>query len=238
MSVALGALVLTGCESIPAFSFVPDDILPETAPIATQEITLRSGMVIRAPFGKCIDTRRTRQSGGTATVIMANCSNLGGREDIGAIDPGLILVTVTPASHGDLLALRTAVRDDPGLLARSGAATDVDLIAIKTSRAALYANLVDISPGGPEGVSARHWKAALDVTGRGVVISVFGQEDGPLPAGAGESLARDVAQSLLEANSASADAQSESGIETTVETPAESAENTPQAVFRRIFGRP
>ncbi|MEM8591285.1 MAG: hypothetical protein AAGF13_02050 [Pseudomonadota bacterium] len=210
----------------------------ERGRIATQEVMLSDGLRVRAPFGKCVDTTRTRQSGGYATVVMANCSNLGGHSFVGARDAGLIFVTVIPGEHGDLSDLGSAVLSNPGVLARSGQGSDVEIISLKTSRSALYANLVDTSAGGPDGVSDRHWKAALDVAGRAIIISVFGKPDGQLPGAEGERLARDVAQSMIEANSGTPERlQSAIPLETVVETPSESAENTPQAVFERIFGQ-
>ncbi|MEM9436520.1 MAG: hypothetical protein AAGA15_05715 [Pseudomonadota bacterium] len=109
-------------------------------------------------------------------------------------------VTVFPVEHGDLSVLSEALRENPALLARSGRAEDVELLDLNTSSAALYANLIDLSAGGPEGVSARHWKAALDVAGRGIVISVFGKRGGPVPGAGGERLARDAAQAMLDVN--------------------------------------
>ena len=231
-------MILAGCESVPAFSFAPSDA-ERAGRVATQEVMLRDGLRVRAPCGKCVDTRRTRQRAGQATVVIANCSNLGGRRDIGAPDPGLVLVTVTPGAHGDLDVLQATLRANPGLLARSGLVDDVDLISIKTSPAALYANLIDVSPGAPDGVSPRHWKAALDVAGRAIIISVFGKEGGPLPQAEGETLARNVAQALLDANAGLA-----TPVETvppgdaTVETPPESTENTPQSFMERSFRAP
>ena len=194
------ALALAGCEGGTGFSFASPDIGRDSGRIATQEVQLNDGMRVRAPFGKCVDTDRVRQSGGAATVVIANCSNLGARADVGAREAAIVLVTVLPGQHGSIPALRDMVRSNPGLLARSGSNEDVELVAVKTSSAALYANLIDGSPGTPAGVSARHWKAALDVAGRAVIISVFGKADGPLPGKAGEALIRDAAQAMLESN--------------------------------------
>lgn len=203
--------------------------------VATQEVTLFDGFRVRGPFGKCVDTRRTRQSAAASTVVLANCSNLGGRADIGAIDAALVLVTVMPTGHGDLGALRDALRAETEILSRSGQAADVELFSLSQSSVAVYANIADISAGGPEGVSPRHWKAALDVADHGVVISVFGESDGPLPGAAGESLARDVAQSLLEANSGlGSEPQSAPEPHASVESEPESAENTPTFVERLL----
>lgn len=195
-------------------------------------------MRVRAPGGKCIDTSRTRQTAGHATVVMANCSNLGARADVGARDPGLVLVTVTPVQHGDLDTLAARLRAQPALLSRSGQSADVKLVSIKTSSAALYANLIDVSGGGPVGVSARHWKAALDVAGRGVTISVFGKDNGPLTGGDGEDLARDAAQALLESNAATGlpVQQTFEETEVTIDQTGESTENTARSLFGRVFG--
>lgn len=225
---------------MPAFSFGSLSIDGERGRIATQEVTLASGLRVRAPFGKCVDTRRTRQAGISATVVMANCSNLGGRADIGARVPGIILVTVMPGSHGDPAALRETVRANPGLLARSGQAADIELISATASSAALYVNLVDASEGGPDGVSDRHWKAAVDVAGRAVVISIFGEEAGPLTGKDGERLARDVAQALLEVNAETelpAAPPIGPSAETPIETPPERSENTPRGLLQGLFER-
>ncbi|MEM1235112.1 MAG: hypothetical protein AAGH70_13400 [Pseudomonadota bacterium] len=230
--VGLIALILTGCEGVPAFSFASLDISRPTGRVVTQEVMLAGGLRVRAPFGKCVDTRRTRQDGANATVVLANCSNLGGRADIGAQVPGIILVTVTPGRHGDPVALREAIRANPGLLARSGQASDVQLLSATASSAALYVNLIDQSVGGPEGVSARHWKAALDIAGRAVVISVFGQGSGPLPGQEGERVARDVAQTLLEVNA-------DTGPPTAVpiETPLETPDTGREGFLRSLLGQ-
>ncbi|MEM1235809.1 MAG: hypothetical protein AAGI10_02485 [Pseudomonadota bacterium] len=157
-------------------------------------------MRVRAPFGKCVDTSRVRQRDGSASVVLANCSNLGGRADAGAPDAALVLVTITKGTHGDLAALSDLVQANPALLARSGRAEDIELLEIERSSVALYVNLIDSGPGSPQGVSERHWKAALDIAGRAVVISVFGKVEGPLPGAAGEDLIRDTAQILLQIN--------------------------------------
>ncbi|MEL6691220.1 MAG: hypothetical protein AAFP28_12970 [Pseudomonadota bacterium] len=230
--MGLTALVLAGCEGVPAFSFGSLNIDRERGRIVTQEVTLADGLRVRAPFGKCIDTRRTRQAGANATVVLANCSNLGGRADIGAAIPGIILVTVAPGQHGDIATLSSIIRANPGVLSRSGLAEDVQLISATASASALYVNLVDSSPGGPEGVSARHWKAAVDVAGRAIVISVFGEASGPLIGEAGEDVARDVAQALLEVNAETPAPSATTIIETPVETP----ENAPQGLLEGLFG--
>lgn len=200
--VGVAALVLTGCESLPVMSFAPPDVSrPEAeARVAAKEIMLTGGVRVRAPSGKCVDTERVRQSAEAATVVMANCSNLGGREDVGASNPGIIFVTLVPGSHGAISDLAAQLRSDPGLLARSGRAADVEVISVKASSVAVYANVDDKSGGGPDGVSSLHWKAALNVADRAAIISVFGGEGSPLPNGAGEALARDVAQALLDGN--------------------------------------
>ncbi|MEM9349869.1 MAG: hypothetical protein AAGA47_06380 [Pseudomonadota bacterium] len=110
------------------------------------------------------------------------------------------MVTVLPGEHGDLGSLGNALEENPALLARSGKPEDVELLDLSRSDLAVYANIVDQSSGGPEGVSPRHWKAALDVAGRGIVISVFGKSDGPVPGLAGKRLARDTAQAMLDVN--------------------------------------
>ena len=186
------ALLLGGCEGF--------DLGALSGQLATQEIRLEGGLRIRAPFGKCIDTSRTLQADGVATVVMANCSNLGGRADVGARDAALLFVTVTPRTHGDLARLSETLQASPELLARSGSADQIALLSVQRSELALYANVIDESAGGPEGVSSQHWKGALDVAERGVVISVFGKVGGPIEGRAGVRLARDTAQTLIDAN--------------------------------------
>ncbi|MEM1375134.1 MAG: hypothetical protein AAGF78_12220 [Pseudomonadota bacterium] len=231
--VGLVALILAGCEGVPAFSFASLDVSRPSGRVVTQDVTLAGGLRVRGPFGKCVDTSRTRQAGAQATVVLANCSNLGGRADVGAQVPGVIFVTVTPGLHGDPVALRDAVRANPGLLARSGRSGDVQLLSTTASSAALYVNLVDKSFGGPEGLSARHWKAALDIAGRAVVISVFGARNGPLPGQDGERVARDVAQTLLEVNAETAPPAA-----VPIETPLETPETGRQGFLRSLLGDP
>lgn len=230
---AVTAAALAGCDGLPAFSFAP--LGQERATLATQEVRLSDGIAVRAPFGKCIDLARTEEMPGIATLVMANCSNLGGRATAGAREAALMLVTVTDAGHGDLDALARTISETPAVLARSGAAEDVDLLSVKTSRRAIYANLVDRSAGGPEGLSQRHWKAALNVAGHGVVISVFGPEGGTLPERGGERLARDAAQSILDANSVSALPAVPPLPPSAVETTRQSIDASP-SVFDRLFG--
>ncbi|MEL6914551.1 MAG: hypothetical protein AAFP13_08615 [Pseudomonadota bacterium] len=230
---ALTAAALAGCEGLPAFSFAP--LGQDRGQLATQEVRLTGGLAIRAPAGKCIDLARTEEMRGFATLVMANCSNLGGRPDAGAPEAALLLVTVSDAAHGDLATLGRAISAAPSVLARSGVPEDVELLSLRQSDLALYANLVDRSDGGPEGLSPRHWKAALDVAGRGVVISVFGPEGGTLPAAGGERLARAAAQAILDANRGTA-------LPATPPLPAEAVETTRQSTdaspgeLRRLFG--
>lgn len=228
----LTAFLLAGCDGAPGFSFGGFGSDRERGRIVTQEVTLSGGFRVRAPFGKCVDTRRTRQAGANATVMIANCSNLGGRADIGAAVPGIVLVTVAPGKHGDLGELSEIIRSNPGVLSRSGRSDDVQLIAAIASPSALYVNLEDNSAGGPEGVSARHWKAALDVAGRAIVISVFGESTGPLTGEAGEDVARSVAQALLEVN-----AETPPPSTTIIETPVETTDNDAPGLLEGLFGR-
>lgn len=161
---------------------------------------LSDGLRVRAPGGKCIDTSRSRQESGRATIVMANCSNVGGAAQVGLPDPGLIFITVVPGSHGDPVSLGRRFADEPGLIARSGSPADVTLISLDASAAALYVNLEDRSSGGPAGVSPRHWKATMDLAGRAIVISVYGADGGEVPDAAGQALARSVAQVLIDIN--------------------------------------
>ncbi|MGR3467618.1 MAG: hypothetical protein ACU0CI_07030, partial [Shimia sp.] len=67
---------------------------------------------------------------------------------------------------------------------------------------AVYVNMSDVGPGAPPMTDPRHWKAILAVGDTGVIISIYGADDGPLSGPAGEVLARDAAQALLRANPA------------------------------------
>ncbi|MEM1302708.1 MAG: hypothetical protein AAGH17_09010, partial [Pseudomonadota bacterium] len=198
--------------------------------ILTQDITLNSGLAVRAPSGFCIDTRRTRQSGQGASVLMASCANLGGQPSSGALNKALVLLTVVPGTHGDLAQLQQQLRENPTRLGRGPA---VKLHSTETSRVALYANLTDANPGGPPATDPRHWKAVTDIRGVAAVVSVFGAVGGPLTGRAGEQLARDAVQALRDANS---------GIEPTglpavaVATQPASSENTPKGIGARLSG--
>jgi len=198
--------------------------------VLTQEITLTSGLAVRAPAGFCIDTRRTRQSVAGASVLMASCANLGGQPETGALNKALVLLTAVPGSHGDLQALQQDIRRAPQRLGRGPA---VELHGTETSRVALYANLTDANPGAPPATDPRHWKAAVDVRDRAAVISVFGATGGPLTGRAGEQLIRDAVQALLDANSGAEPAQTTA---VAVATAPASSENTPNRIGDRLRG--
>ena len=198
--------------------------------VLTQEVTLNSGLRVRAPSGFCVDTRRTRQMAEGASVLMASCANLGGKPDTGAINKALVIMTAVPGSHGDLAELQETVKKTPQRLGRGPA---VELHGVETSSVALYANLTDANPGGPPATDPRHWKAAVDIGNKAVVLSVFGTSGGPLTGRAGEQLARDAVQALLEANSGAEPIRPDA---VPVATTPASSENTPNGIGGRLRG--
>ncbi|WP_186827065.1 hypothetical protein [Shimia ponticola] len=198
--------------------------------VLTQEVTLNSGLAVRAPSGFCIDTRRTRQSARGASVLMASCANLGGQPETGALNKALVLVTAVPGTHGDLVALQREIQRAPQRLGRG---PEVNLHGSETSRVALYVNLTDANPGRPPATDPRHWKAAVDVRGAAVIVSVFGAVGGPLTGRAGEQLIRDTVQALLDANSGQ---EPERPAAVAVATTPASSENTPSRIGERLRG--
>ena len=194
-------------------------------------MTLSNGVTIAAPGGFCIDTQSTRQAGRTASVLLASCANLGGAPSSGPVTEALIVISLVSGSHGATSTLREDLSVDSTRLARKG--TPAAVHSLKASRAAVYANLTDLSDGAIPGTDPTHWKALFDVRGHAAVASIFGAPDGALRDRAGEALARDTVQAVLDANTG--EVPPSSGV-IGIATPRGSSENTPQRLGARLRG--
>ncbi|MGR3493175.1 MAG: hypothetical protein ACU0DW_14045 [Shimia sp.] len=170
----------------------------------TRAMNLRSGLNVAGPSGYCIDPASVNEQRDRASVLLASCANLGAES--GPAIPGLLVITASPGTLGSPEVILSAVRDEGGVLAlsRTGQEGTAALHGAKSTARAVYVNMSDVSPGAPPMTDPRHWKAIMDMGGQGIVISVYGAQDGPLSGAAGEALARDAAQALLRANPAQA----------------------------------
>lgn len=196
--------------------------------VATQSLTLPSGIAVQAPAGFCIDPTKTQETAAGAVVLMASCANLGARAANGPYDIGLLTLTYVVGSHGGPQALAARLDQTPARLGRGGAGVEVH--RRRTTQVALYANLTDRAADGPTGTDPRHWKAAFDLGNRAAIASVYGPPGSALTKAAGEALIRDLVQAQLDANSGAANfARIEGPATETVATPAAVSENTPNS---------
>ncbi|MEL6607913.1 MAG: hypothetical protein AAFO93_03285 [Pseudomonadota bacterium] len=209
------------------------------AMVASSRVTFADGFVVAAPGGYCVDNRRTRQSGASGFTVLASCENLGGAPGTGVAEPGLITVSISPGSIGAPGTLAELAQTTAGRarLSRSGQADSVQVHTTATSSRAVYVNLTDRSPGGAGGLDPRHWKAAFDAAGRVVVVSVYGADGSDLLTGGGEDLARDAAQTLIDANAATpAPVAPASVVEIAANSPDTTSSNTPSGLASALGG--
>ncbi|MGR3467621.1 MAG: hypothetical protein ACU0CI_07045, partial [Shimia sp.] len=171
-----------GCsEGVPVASFAALQGGGAAAgPQALRAVTLRSGLNVAGPVGYCVDPSSLSERGQRASVLLASCRNLGEAE--GPDIPGLLVVTTQTGPLGAPEAILSAVKDEGGVLAlsRTGQEGTAALHGAKSTARAVYVNMSDVGPGAPPMTDPRHWKAILAVGDTGVIISIYGADDGPL----------------------------------------------------------
>ena len=148
---------------------------------AAPRITLKSGVTLAAPRGYCVDPGSTRDRAEGAFVLFGNCAAIA-RDPGGAqpIFPALLSATLGPEGV-DPAAMRPATvegffRSEAGraVLARSGKAADVELIAVRRAGDLLLLKIKDASTGGgglQKGAS--YWRAITGLGGRLAALSVL-----------------------------------------------------------------
>lgn len=207
---AAAAFGLAGCGDVgggPGFLSRISAAQPEPARAVTE---LRAGdgtLRIVAPPGFCFDGTVTQESGGSIFAVAASCAALS-TEMPGPFLPALLKVTLSPPGEGfdpraggDALASFLRTEAGRGLLARSGAAADVEILSVERRTAGVYVLLTDSGAGAPPGVEEAYWRGFVQVAGRLATLSVYSMEAAPLPTRmAGLSLITDFAAALIEAN--------------------------------------
>ncbi len=170
----LALLVLTGLLA----ACVPAEF--GTGRAATQ-IALTGGVTLAAPRGYCVDSGSTRDRAEGGFVLFGNCAAIA--RDASRAQPAypaLLSATLGPAGGGPA-ALRPETvegffRSEAGraVLARSGQAGDVELLAVRRVDDLLLLKIRDASAGGgglQKGAS--YWRAITALGGRIAAFSVL-----------------------------------------------------------------
>lgn len=173
-AAALGlALALGGCVA-PSFG----------AKRASPQIALSDGLVLAAPRGYCVDPASTRDRPEGAFVLFGNCAAIArDASQPQPIFPALLSATLGPPGSGpgaggslDPSEVEAFFRSEAGraVLARSGQATDVELLDVRREGGLLLLKIRDAS-GGTEGLQpgASYWRAITRIDGRLGVLSVL-----------------------------------------------------------------
>lgn len=148
---------------------------------ASPRITLDDGLVLAAPRGYCVDPGTTRDRPDGAFVLFGNCAAIArDPSQPQPIFPALLSATLGPAGARpavlDTAEVEGFFRSEAGraVLARSGRAADVELLAVKREGDLLLLKIRDASGGG-EGLQAgaSYWRAITGLGARLVALSVL-----------------------------------------------------------------
>ncbi len=181
---ALAILTLTmlpGCEGGPGAT----RDAPTAFPVAG------GAVVIAGPPGYCIDTGGSRDSGGSAFVLLGSCASVANDPEAPIPPvPGILTASVEDGA-GDVDAfLRSLdqteafIRSAPGraALARDGSAASVQVLESQRQDQALYLRISDTSKG-MQGVAPEYWRGLFDLNGRLVTASAMSFADRPMSSG-------------------------------------------------------
>lgn len=149
---------------------------------ASPQITLAGGPVLAGPRGYCVDPASTRDRPDGAFVLFGNCAAIA--RDATKPQPifrALLSATLGPAEVGagdiDPAEIEGFFRSEAGraVLARSGRAADVELLATKRQGDLLLLKIRDASAGDAAGLSkgASYWRAITGLGGRLAALSVL-----------------------------------------------------------------
>ena len=142
-------------------------------------------VVVAGPPGYCIDRTASRETAGSAFVLLGSCASLsGGAEAPAPRVPGLLTVAVS-GDVGDgapLDSLGPFFRSEPGraVLSRTGDPDSVRILDIRPQDGALFIHARDTASGPLPQIADEYWRAFLDVNGRLVTVSVTGFDARPM----------------------------------------------------------
>ncbi|MDB5660733.1 MAG: hypothetical protein JWS10_3348 [Cypionkella sp.] len=155
---------------------------------------LNGALQIGVPPGYCIDRKASGESRDTAVVLMGRCT------DAMKATPALITASIGQSGSAGVMtaggpALATFFRSNQGraMLARSGRASDVRVIAALGSGDAFLLHLQDRNAG-------EYWRAVIGIKSRLVTLSATGTEAVRLDPNQGRKVLEDALAALRSAN--------------------------------------
>ncbi|WP_146346265.1 hypothetical protein [Falsiphaeobacter marinintestinus] len=162
--VALGLLLLTGCDDAPALLKAQD------SPQQMTLVDLAGGdVLLSAPRGYCIDPSSVRRSTNAGFALLARCDALGVKGFFAAQELALITVTTAPQDTGataptldDLIASAS-----PSKIIESKHADGLPLIRLATEQSVT------------DGLSPEHWRSAFALNGQLVGLALYAPETSP-----------------------------------------------------------
>jgi len=187
LGFALATLtVLSACSGTDG-GFAFGRSAPEQIRVANNEV------LIAGPKGFCIDPTQTRDTDGSAFVLLGSCAaiaNTRNRPQPGV--PAILTATVSRKSENppiaeSMQALTDFFASDPGraALSRDGKAGTIEVVETHDKDGVFYIHARDSSSDMLAGAGDEYWRALFDVQGRLVSASVFGVRERPFPPDAG-----------------------------------------------------
>lgn len=161
-----------------------------------RQVALGGGdVVIAGPRGYCVDEGATRDAATGGFAMLASCaaltlSPLAPRPDVRAVLTASVSAVDTTGAGFDTAAAESFFRSDGGraMLARSGDAATLTVVASRRSETSLLLALVDTSQGLAPGMDDAYWRALTELRGRIVTLSVLPPEGAAITPEAGFAL--------------------------------------------------
>ncbi|MFT6451826.1 MAG: hypothetical protein ACJA06_001312 [Halocynthiibacter sp.] len=171
---------------------------------ARQIAVADQSILITGPKGYCIDPAATRDTAGSAFVLLGACGAVDGQG--GGAKAGLLLASLTSSGAGrvagatEQLAIYFASPEGRAALSRSGDAQAVKLLDHRVENDALYLYLRDTSQASLAGVAPEYWRGMFDVNGHIATVSVMDFAQAPNKANTGLERARAFRRKIRPAN--------------------------------------
>ncbi|HEY0276217.1 MAG TPA: cation transport ATPase [Paenirhodobacter sp.] len=161
-------------------------VLPQEG---SDRVTLLGGRyIVAAPAGFCVDPKSRRDNGTGSFVLFGDCATItGATPDRRPARAAVLSATIGPETPGpiettfpgfDRFFHSAAGR---AMLARSGAAGDVEILQVRQTGATMLLKIRDRSAPRDATVSQVYWRAIVDLGGRITALSVLPLRTAPMP---------------------------------------------------------
>lgn len=173
-------LLLAACEGDPDFDALFGG--------GSDRITVARGeVVIAGPLGYCPDRTATQGPDRQVSVVLGSCASIrNSAQAPSPVIPAVLTASVSRENGADISGSFSQLerffrsRSGRAALARNGDSRSVRLLSMRRRNGAFIMRLEDRSPNRVPGLSAKYWRALIDVKGRIITLSVIAFEAKPM----------------------------------------------------------